>query len=164
MSADVQGKTVHYTESKTPPGGSATTKKAYLIGGQEYDVLKGKVGPVEADSVIWTMWPLDLETMLAMGAPGAAATGTETLDRRNAEVYEMAGAASTISGATGLVLPASSIFGKVWDDQQTGALLKAELDYQADVKDSSSDDRGTSSGHLEITVTQVGNVTVSLPK
>lgn len=45
MGADVQGKDVHYTERITPPGGSATTKEAYLISSQEYEVVNGKVGP-----------------------------------------------------------------------------------------------------------------------
>jgi len=50
MSADVHGKDARYTERITPPGGSTTTKEAYLIGGQENDVLNGKAGPAVANS------------------------------------------------------------------------------------------------------------------
>jgi len=163
MSADVQGKDVHYTESKTPPGGSAKTSEAYLISGQEYDVVNGKVGPAGADSKTWTLWPLNLELMLATGAPGATAAGTETLEGRTAEVYELAGTGSGLSGSSGMALPIASVSGKIWVDQQTGALLKAVLDYQAEVTDSSGNDQGSGSGHVEITVTQVGNVSVALP-
>jgi hypothetical protein len=62
-----------------------------------------------------------------------------------------------------MALPIASVSGKIWVDQQTGALLKAVLDYQAEVTDSSGNDQGSGSGHVEITVTQVGNVTVALP-
>jgi len=110
------------------------------------------------------MWPLNLELVLASGAPGATTAGTETLEGRTAEVSELTGTDTGISGSSGMVLPVASVSGKIWVDPQTGALLKAVLDYQVDVKDSSGNDKGNGSGHLEITVTQVGNDTVSLPK
>ncbi len=43
LSADVQGKDVHFIDRETAPGGSATTAEAYLIGDQEYDVQNGQV-------------------------------------------------------------------------------------------------------------------------
>jgi len=98
MSADVQGKDVHYTLRTTPPGGSASTREAYLISNQEYDVANGKVQPATANSMAWTMWPLNLELMLATGSTGATASGTETLGERTADVYTLAGAGAAIPG------------------------------------------------------------------
>jgi hypothetical protein len=57
----------------------------------------------------------------------------------------------------------TSVSGKVWVDQQTGTLIKALLDYKAEVSDSGGNPQGTGSGHLEIIVTQVGKATVSVP-
>ncbi len=164
MSADVDGKDVHYTHRETPPDGSAKASEAYLIGSQEYAVLNGQVQPPAADSMTWKLWALNLTTVLSVGSTGAAAAGTETLDGRPAGVYELSGTGTSLSEAAGIGLPVSSVAGKVWVDQQTGALLKAVLDYQAGVRDTAGNDKGPGTGHLEITVTQVGQVTVTLPK
>jgi hypothetical protein len=52
----------------------------------------------------------------------------------------------------------------VWLDQQTGALLKANLTYEMDIKDLGTGKvLGSGTGQVEIMVTQVGSVTVQLP-
>jgi hypothetical protein len=54
--------------------------------------------------------------------------------------------------------------GQVWLDQQTGALLKASLVYEVEIKDLvSGKGIGSGAGQVELTVTQVGAVTVQLP-
>jgi hypothetical protein len=87
----------------------------------------------------------------------------ETLDGRPAEIYAIDSSGLSVPGVPGNLLPITSVTGNVWVDQATGALLKAMLDYQADVGDNSGTLKGSGAGHLEITVTQVGNVTVALP-
>jgi len=163
MSADVQGKAVHYTHRKTSAGGSPVVAEAYLIEGQEYAVVNGQVQPAGADSLTWTLWSLDLATILPSGSAGATAAGTEALEGRPAQVYELHSSGLSIPGVGGNPFPITTLTGKVWVDQATGALLKADLDYQADVTDSSGNPQGSGSGHLEIAVTQVGQVTVALP-
>jgi hypothetical protein len=159
MSADVQGKDVHFTYRTTK------TTEAYLIGDQEYAVVNGQVQPpgFGMANLTWTMWQLDPVTILGVGIMGTTATGTDTLEERTVEVYELNGASATLEGVGGIGLPITSVTGTVWVDQQTGALLKADLDYTADVKDTSGNTKGNGSGHLEITITLIGNVTVSLP-
>jgi hypothetical protein len=45
-----------------------------------------------------------------------------------------------------------------------GPLLKAELDYTAEVKDDDGNVKGSGEGRLEITITQVNEVTVEVPR
>ena len=165
MIADVQGANVHFADHTKSPDGSETIAEAYLIGKQEYDVQNGQVQPpgVSMTGLSWRMWPMNLMILLATGSTGATAAGTETLDGRIAEIDEINVSGSSIPSVAGIALSVSSVSGKVWVDQQTGALLKAVLDYQADVHDTAGADKGNGAGHLELTVTKVGQVTVSVP-
>lgn len=163
MSADVEGGNVHYTRRITPPGGSTTTSEAYLMGDQEYAVVGGLVQPPTDDSLTWMLWSTNLGLILSSTSSGATAAGTETLDGRSAEIYAIDSSGLSIPGVGGNLLPITSLTGKVWVDQATGALLKAVLDYQADVRENSGTFKGSGAGHLEITVTQIGNVPVALP-
>jgi hypothetical protein len=164
MSADVQGKDVHFTHRKTIPGGSTTASEAYLIGDQEFVIVNGKTQPPAANSMTWNLWSLNLITFVSGASSGATAAGTEMLEGRTAEIYELNSTGLSIPGVTGSLIPITSLTGKIWVDQQTGALVKAVLDYQADVRDTAGNMKGGGSGHLEIIVTQIGNVTVTVPK
>jgi hypothetical protein len=163
MSADVEGGNVHYTRHITPPGGSITTSEAYLINDQEYAVVGGQVQPPMDDSLTWMLWSTNLGLLLSSSSSGATAAGTETLDGRAAEIYAIDSSGLSIPGVPGNLLPITSLTGNIWVDQVTGALLKAVLDYQADVADNSGTLKGSGTGHLEITVTEFNNVTVTLP-
>ena len=163
MSADVQGGNVHYTRRVTPPGGSTTTSEAYLMGDQEYAVEGGQVQPPADDSLTWMLWSTKLGLILSSSSSGATSAGTDTLDGRSAEIYAIDSSGLSVPGVPGNLLPITSVTGNVWVDQVTGALLKAVLDYQADVGDNSGTLKGSGAGHLEITVTQIGSVTVALP-
>jgi hypothetical protein len=164
MVADVQGKNIHFNDRVIDPGGSTTTAEAYLMGEEEYDLENGVLQPegTSMTGLAWTLWPLDPAVILGTAANGAQASGTEVLDGRSAEVYtvDVSGAMGAAAGAS---LAVTSVSGQVWVDHETGALLKTELDYQADVKDQDGNIKGSGSGRLEITITQVGNVTVTLP-
>jgi hypothetical protein len=164
MVADVHGANVHFTSILTAPDGTAITDEAYLIGETEYDVKKGVLQPPGTGSakLAWVMWPLDPVAVFGVAAGGATAAGTEMLDGRTAEIYEI-DAGGEMGGAAGAELNITAVKGRVWIDKETGALLKAELDYQADVKDADGKVMGNGAGRLEITVTQVGKVTVTLP-
>jgi len=164
MVADVQGQNIHFNDRVIAPGGSTTTAEAYLMGEEEYDVENEVLQPegTSMTGLAWILWPLDPAVILGTAANGAQASGTEVLDGRSAEVYtvDVSGAMGAAAGAS---LAVTSVSGQVWVDHETGALLKAEFDYQADVKDQDGNNKGSGSGRLEITVTQVGNVTVTLP-
>jgi len=164
MVADVQGQNIHFNDRVIDPGGSTTTAEAYLMGEEEYDVENGVLQPegTSMTGLAWTLWPLDPAVILGTAANGAQASGTEVLDGRSAEVYtvDVSGAMGAAAGAS---LAVTSVSGQVWVDHETGALLKAEFDYQADVKDQDGNIKVSGFGRLEITVTQVGNVTVTLP-
>jgi hypothetical protein len=164
MIADVQGKNIHFSDRVLNPGGSTTTAEAYLIGEEEYDVENGKLQPQgpSMTQMAWVLWPLDPTVILGTAANNAQSSGTEVLDGRTAEVYTV-DASGAMGGVGGVSLAVTAVSGRVWIDQETGALLKAELDYQADVKDQDATVMGSGTGRLEITVTQVGNVTVTLP-
>jgi hypothetical protein len=164
MLADVQGADVHFVDSYTASGGSVTTSEAYLIAGEEYDVMNGVLQPPGAGltKLAWVMWPLDPTVILGTGASSAQPAGSEVLDGRTAEVYDL-DASGSMGAVAGVSLNVTAVSGRVWIDQETGALLKAELDYQTDVKDADGNLAGTGSGRLEMNVTQVGRVTVSLP-
>ena len=166
MRADVQGKDVHFTYNETLPSGATKITEAYLINDQEYDVVDGKVqapGP-GLNSIAWSMWPANTLLIIAIGDTNVSPGGTEVLEARTTELYTLDGTGSSITNATGVQLSVTSAAGKVWVDQTTGALLKAVIDFQADVRDTAGQKQGSGAGHLEIRITNIDKVTVALPK
>lgn len=170
LQADVEGENVHltYTDQDGEP------VEGYIIGDDNYTVDDGelKEGGFGV-AMTWAMWPLEPVIMLSLAALGASPAGSEAIDGRSAEVYDvdMAKGDPTvremIQSMIGKGVKASH--GKVWVDQETGGLLKTILDFEQDIYDLSSDDKdappvGGGSGHIEILVTQVGQVSVSLPE
>jgi hypothetical protein len=164
MSTDVEGENIHFTDRVTSPGGGTATTEAYLIGDDTYEVLNSVVQPpgTSISSLNWLLWPLDTLVVMGTAANGAEAAGTEVLDGRIADVFiiDSDQAAGAIAGTA---LSVTAARGTVWVDQETGALLKAELDYTAEVKDNDGNVKGSGTGRLEIDVTQVNQVTVTLP-
>ncbi len=167
LRADVQGTDVHFIDQTTQPNGSTSSTEAYIIDGQEYVVQGGVPVPgFGMASLSWTMWPLDPLSVLQAGASGAVLEGTETIDGRTAEVYAIRGSGMELPSFPGLGslgIPVTRAQGRVWVDQATGALLRVIADYQADVKDDAGAVVGQGSGHLELTVSEVGAASVSLP-
>ena len=115
-------------------------------------------------SLTWTLWPLDVIMVLSTTSLKTTPTGTETLEGRAAEVYQVSGNVS--DDPTGMIAslgqPISRSDGTVWVDQETGALLKLQIDCETDVKDASGTVRGRSPGSLQISVTQIGRVRVEM--
>ena len=56
----------------------------------------------------------------------------------------------------------SEAHGTIWLDHETSAMLKLVIDYTGAFKDASGNAVGSAPGHIEITVSQIGQVTVSL--
>jgi hypothetical protein len=100
-------------------------------------------------------------------ADPAAQAGT-TLEGRPVDVYAVD---STPSGplpdmSMGLLpFTITAIQGTIWIDHDTGSLLKADLTFEADVKKpGESTPSAHGKGEFHFAVSQIGKVTVSLPK
>ncbi len=164
LAADVQGKNVHFTSTAVSGGGSKTSD-VYIIDDQEYELINGTPTPgLGLASLTWTMWPLDGITVLGVSSLKTEPAGTEMIDGRVAEVYQLSGKVS--DDPTGMIAtfgqPIAQSDGKIWIDQESGALIKLLIDYEVDVKDTSGTVQGRASGSLEISVTQIGAVKVEL--
>lgn len=166
LNVDVQGKNIHFINTDKSVDGTLSPSEVYLTGDKEYIMQNGL--PTEGlglASLTWIMWPLDPLMLLGIGSSKADPGGTEILDGRSTEIYQLSGTtADDLTGLySGLGFLVTSMDGKVWVDSQTGALLKARINYDADIKDSNSTIQDSRSGLLELTVTQVNTVTVNLP-
>lgn len=104
---------------------------------------------------------------LVWAATGPTPQGVEVVEGRTAEKYGV-DSANAPAGVLELLqgfLTLNYSRGTVWVDSQTGALLKAVLDYEQFFTDPENPETvvGTGTGHVEIQVSQVGQVTVQLP-
>lgn len=166
VAADVQGKNVHLFF--TAPD-SDQAKEGYIIGDKEFRITDGKpeelIGQI---ALSWAGWHLEATFPFSAGASLSTKTGTETLDGRQADVYTIDSTkidpAVMESFRTLGMFPLDTIHGTIWIDQQTGGVLKALIDYEMDVIN--PDDEkiiGVGQGHLELEITQIGNVNVQMP-
>ncbi len=167
--ADVSGDDVHFI--KTVKAAKETTTEGYIIDLNSKDNTKGYSvtgGKVQEDlfmPLAWAMLPLEYGMPLIFGAMGPTPRGDEAVDGRAAEKFDL-DMSKAPTGAEGMLksmgfgMKASK--GTAWIDKQNGALLKMNLDYTADVQDAGKV-VGQGNGHIELTVTQVGKVTVKLP-
>lgn len=165
LSADVEGENIRIID--TSEEGAAET---YIIGDKEYTVTDGEV--VEAlipmGGLAWATWQLTPVIVLSIAGLGATPQGSGDIDGRAADVFavDMADAdpavLEMVQGFIGGGITAAT--GQVWIDQETGALLKAVLDFEEDITAFGSEDVvGHEAGHIEIEVSQVNSVTVSDP-
>jgi hypothetical protein len=166
MQAEVQGANVHFILTS---GGETTD--AILFEGNEYNVVGGKAQPGSAMlSATWSLWQLD--PLMVLSAVGMGSPRTEagtTLEGRPADVYSVD---TTNLGGEGqdssfglLPLVITSIKGTVWIDHDTGALLKADLQFEASVRKPGESTPGAhGKGEFHLAVSQIGKVTVALPK
>lgn len=177
LKGDLSGDDIHmvYVSSS---GGKTTSTEGYSIkggltnkeqGGKEYIVAGGKVKEsIGAVSLTWAFLPLSVAIPLVVAATGPTALGEEAIDGRPAEKYSVdsAKAPAGVVGAMGGIITISSAKGTAWVDKETGALLKMVLDYEQNLIDppGSGTVVGKGSGHIELSVTKVGKVTVTLPK
>ncbi len=170
LEADVQGANAHVWIDND----DGTTTEGYVIGNDDYVVEDGKVQPggLSGVGLAWAMWQMDPVVILSLAGLGAQSAGTEALGGRTADVFDvdMARADPAVLGTIQAIIGRgiSNGRGKAWVDQQSGALLKTVLDYEQDLYDMFASDKnappvGHGAGHIEIVVTKVGQVAVSLP-
>ena len=114
----------------------------------------------------WINWQMIATSAVQTAAMAATYSGAETVGDRQAEAFNVTGAGSS-SGTSGTPATTGITFsdmqGKIWVDQATGALLKADLTFQiASTLPGMSNQPGK--GSLAIQVDQVGQAKVTLPK
>jgi hypothetical protein len=165
LQAEVQGTNVHFVFTA-----DGKTTDAILFEGKEYEVVDGKARPGSAMlSVTWTLWQLDpLVILSAAGMAGPKAEAGTTLEGRQVDVYSVdntgLGGQGQDSSFGMLPIVITSIQGTVWIDHDTGALLKADLQFEAGVrKPGESTPSAHGKGEFHLAVSQIGKTTVSLP-
>lgn len=165
ITADVQGKNIHLLY--TAPG-ETQAKEGYILGDKEYRITNGKPEEMMGQiSLSWAFWVLEAIFPYSTATSLSTKTGTETLDGRQADVYtvdsDKAPKGVLESFRTFGLFLLNSSKGTIWIDQKTGGLLKVNLDYDIDVTDMDKKKVGTGKGHLDITITKIGQVTVQMP-
>lgn len=171
LKADVQGTGVHLWIAED----DGTTTEGYVIGSDDYVIRDGKAeqNVMAGVGLTWAMSQLNPVIILSLAGLGAKPAGAEAIDGRKADAFDLDMAAAdkltldTVRAFIGRGVTVAK--GKAWVDQQSGALLKTALDYEVDLYDPTSSDKnappvGHGAGHIDIAVSSVGKVTVSLPK
>ncbi len=166
LQAEVQGTNVHYVLDS-----AGTKTEAYLFEGKEYQPVGGSIQPGSAMlSATWTLWQLDPLTILsAVGMADPKAEAGTTLEGRQVDVYSVdnTGLGGTGQDSSFGLLPVSitTIQGTIWIDHETGVLLKADLKFEANVKQpGESTPSAHGSGEFHLAVSQIGKTTVALPQ
>ena len=165
VTADVAGADVHFVVKETAKG-KTTSTEGYKVGGTDYEVTGGKARPDDGfASMAWLTWPLDVVVALGIGSLKTASEGAATVAGRPAEVYRITG--TLADDPTGMFasfgLPITATDGTVWVDAATGALLKADVRYTADLKDSDGKVRATHKDGFTLEISKAGETAVSLP-
>lgn len=169
ISADVSGADIYMKHTVN----QQVQVEGYLKDGKEYTVQNGKAAPsLGTFTIDWVSWRADVITPYTIAAMGPAAKGQDTIDGRSADVFTLDTAnvapslLTTVQSMTSFtpnspILTAAS--GTAWIDQKTGALLKLNLDYTDGLKDAQGNVTQATPGHIELTISKVGAVTVNLP-
>ena len=168
ISADVAGKNVHIFQ--VDPG-ATEAKEGYIIGDNdtEYKWVDGAWQPTMGQIALgWALWPMQVVTPYAYAsALYTNKTGTEEIDGRSADVYELDTSKAdpaTVAGMETFGVKGLSGKGKVWIDRETGAMLKLDLDYTNELTSlDGSVDLGAGSGHVSLELSKIGQVTVTSP-
>lgn len=168
ISADIVGENVHIFQ--VDPG-MTEAKEGYIIGDtdKEYKLIDGvweeTMGQI---GLAWAMWPLQVVMPYAtISSLYAQKTGEEEIDGRSTTVYDLDTSKADASTLAGMQAVGVNITGKgqVWIDDETGAMVKLDLEYTNDITNmDGSVALGSGTGHITLEVTQVGQVTVTSPQ
>lgn len=168
---ETSGKDRHYTRTYAKGSAPAETTEGYLMNDGEaaYTVVGGKVEPSLGFEMLEIAFlPLAIGLPIAFASTGTSAAGQDRVDGRLADKFSLdsAKAPAGVAGALNLFLTFKSAKGTVWVDKQTGALLKAVIEYRQDFVDppGSGTVVGEGGGRFELSVSRVGSVKVSAPK
>jgi hypothetical protein len=159
LEAEVEGLNNHYVHTS---GGETT--EAMLFEGKEYEISGGvaELGSIGLRTD-WILWQTDwLKVLMAAGLANPKAEPGTTLEGRAVEVYSVDG--TDLPDMTGGILPVqiTAMRGTIWVDQVTGALLKADLTFDADVKKSGQTEPAHDTGKFLLVVSRIGKVKITL--
>jgi hypothetical protein len=170
ISADVQGENIHIF--RIDPG-TTIPEEVFIIGdtGKEYKVMDGSPEATLGQAALnWSFWKLKVVAPYAAGVSlHTGKTGEETVNGRSAVRYDFdsskgdPGAIAAIMSKPGSI-GFSQSKGTVWIDKETGGMLKLTLDYVTGVPDKDATKAiGEGTGHIELEIMQIGQVTVVSP-
>ena len=170
ISADVQGENLHIF--RVDPG-TTIPKEIIIIGdtGKEYEMVDGSPEAAMGQLALnWSFWKLKVVAPFAAGVSlQAGKTGEEILNGRSAVRYDFdsskgdPGAIAAIMREPGLIGLTQSK-GTLWVDKETGGMLKLILDYVTGVPNKDfSKSIGEGTGHIELEISKINQVTVADP-
>jgi hypothetical protein len=156
LSADVEGTDVHFRNQSLNK-----VTEVIILGEEEYEVIAGVPSPsLGLAGLAWINWQLKPAMILAQAATSIVESGQDTIDGMITDWYRFDATSDPMSSFGPLSVTGSK--GILWIDRKSGALLKLEADYTASVSDTSGNSKGSENGRLEIVISQIGQVTVSL--
>jgi hypothetical protein len=164
--ADVQGSSVHLFRTLAD---ATQSSEGYIIGDKEYKIVDKTPQEMMGQIALgWSFWHLEATFPYSANAAIATKTGTDTFEGRPVNVFTVDTSkidpAVLESYQTMGMFPINSSKGTIWIDQQTGALVMANIDYELQVKNLDSDKLvGTGNGHVDISISKIGQVTVKAP-
>jgi hypothetical protein len=155
---------------KEPATGQAQTLKGWIIGegrpgGVPYEMAGGRLElSLRLQHQCW-MRSSAWTPALSAAASRHTAAGQEIIGGRSADKYIVEAPAKPLAHVRPM-MNLSSAKGAVWLDRETGALLKASIDYRENFTERRGSDKvvATGDGHVEMLVSRVGKVTVKVPK
>lgn len=159
--AEVQGKDIHLNGTLAD-----SPTEVYLVGGKEYMVSDGALQEAPGVAMMaWNNWQTStLAAIHAAAASQPTQSGSETIAGRQADVFVVEGSpAAAAQGQATSAFSVTHVNGKVWIDQASGALLKADLNYTAAMTLAGLATQPNGECKLEISVSQIGQAQVTLP-
>lgn len=176
LKADVAGDDVHFVSTRTVAGRTRTLE-GYVIkggiakGGKEYTVEGGRVQeallPINSE---WEFASVRARIPLIAAATGQPeAQGEDSFDGRAATKFQVdsgsAPPATVAAVGRGAGFAVTNATALAWIDRETGALMKLLLSFDESIFNppTSQTEVGKDRGRVELTLTQVGKVTVKLP-
>ncbi|HET7009876.1 MAG TPA: hypothetical protein VFI11_03805 [Anaerolineales bacterium] len=165
LEAGVAGADVHLTRTVTTPDGSTASVEGYIVAGSDYEVRSEELREASGTiSLEWAAWPLNPVTALALASMGPESRGQEEVAGSAADVFDLDSARAPAASLDMLgTLGVAAARGTVWIDSATGALLKADLEFEVEFLDSGGAVLGTGAGSFRMSVSRIGGVRVELP-
>jgi hypothetical protein len=170
ISADVQGENIHIF--RIDPG-TAIPEEIIILGdtGMEYKMVDGSPQATVGQLALnWSFWKLKVVAPFAAGVSlHADKTGEEIINGRSAVRYEFDSSKGDPGAIAAIMSKPESIGfhqskGTLWVDKETGGMLKLTLDYVTGVPNKDfSKSIGEGTGHIELGISKISQVTVTSP-
>jgi outer membrane lipoprotein-sorting protein len=167
ISADVEGSKIHIFSTDLNTG---ETKEGYIVGDNEYKMINGTpqatLGQI---GVSWAFWPLKVVYAYSTATNWANKIRTEDMSGRQADVYSLdttsPEATSVLEGMRAIGFDVlTSATGTLWIDQETGGMLKLDMNFTRNEYDNDGNVIGSGNGVINLQISQVNQVTITPPQ